>query len=165
MKQHFWARQIYKLIDHVKVWSGSYLWQPGSWRSPPSHLCVTSFGRDPVKPIPPQWSLQPHLQRSQSPKTAKVFPEDETPKIENLCVFFKCYISQSPHSYFTFITVLSDTKIPTLPLKQHNNKHIPTTLLELTVSTSAQVLTIFPTNYYYQSRQVLTPAALRLRIL
>jgi hypothetical protein len=44
-----------------------FLQHPGSWKFLASHLCRTSFRKDPTEPIPPQWSSQSHPQRSLTP--------------------------------------------------------------------------------------------------
>lgn len=124
MKQHFWTRQTYNLIDQkkgtisvipiaarfLKVSSitslCSFFWE-GSSKAHSSTVKVTATS----------WKLtEPYNSQDISRR------KDEIHNTENLeCSLNVQIISQSPRSFFTFITVLANIKIPTLSLKQHNN--------------------------------------------
>lgn len=58
--------------DKVKESCHPYLLRPGFWRFPTSHLYRVSSVKDSVKPTPPGWNSQPHLQWLQSPKIFQI---------------------------------------------------------------------------------------------
>jgi hypothetical protein len=74
----------------LREWSHPYQQRPGSWRFLPSHPCTASVVKDPAKPTLPGWTWHTHHQRSQVPKTWKVYFKEEGQTNSTEDIDFKC---------------------------------------------------------------------------